>query len=72
MDSTIAMDEWISSFSSDHQEFCTASGSAADGQGQVLCVSTKTGKKTFSLNSNSIGSYLGGVNNLYDVLAINY
>ncbi len=72
MDQTIVMDEWISTFSEDHQEFCTASGNAESGQGQVLCASTQTGKQTFQLDSNSIGRMLGGVNNLYDVLAINF
>jgi hypothetical protein len=35
MDRTIVMDEWISSFSRDHSEFCTASGNAESGQGSI-------------------------------------
>jgi hypothetical protein len=72
MNRTIVMDEWISTFSPDHAEFCTASGNAESGQGQILCADVQTGHTTFEMDSNAIGRALGGVDGLYDVLAINY
>jgi len=69
---TVAMDEWISSFSNDDTLFATGSGDAESGSPQLLVFSVATGKAVVNTNLPGLAKALGASMGLFDIWSVDF